>query len=221
MRYLIDRRIVTLAPGMLFFAHSDQSHLLLSESTDFNMWVLLIAQSVLRPRRLFPPRLAAELGTEPGARIIPPETADELAAIAAPLRLSDDPALLTAGVRWWAARAWSAWRESETTAGTTVHPAVRRAAEIIRATPDQSLAAVARQAGLSPSRLGRVFKGEAGRSLTQYRTECRLALVDRAMAGPRRSGLTMAALDAGFGSYAQFYRAFVAARGVGPRHYYR
>ena len=221
MRYLIDRRIVTLGPGMLFFAHSDQSHLLLSESADFDMWVLVIAQSVLRPRRLYPPRLAAELDSEPGARIVSPEAADELAAIAAPLRRTEDPALLTAGLRWWAARAWSAWEAAETLAEVTVHSAVRRAAEIIRAGPDRSLSAVAREAGLSPSRLGRVFKAETGRSLTGYRTECRLSLVDRAMAANRPRGLTTAALDAGFGSYAQFYRAFVAARGIGPRAYYR
>ncbi len=220
MRYLIDRRIVTLAPGMLFFAHSDQSHLLLSESADFDMWVMVIAQPVLRPRRLFPPRLAAELETEPGARIVPPDAVDELATIAASLRTCDDPVLLTTGFRWWAARAWSAWCRAETLAGATVHPAVRRAAEIIRAGPDRTLAAVAAQSGLSPSRLGRVFKAETGRSLTEFRTECRLARVDRAMAAPSRTGLTTAALDAGFGSYAQFYRAFVAARGTGPRRYY-
>lgn len=220
MRYLIDRRIVTLGPGALLFAHSDQSHLLLSESPDFDMWVLVIAQSVLRPRRLYPPRLSAALDTEPGARIVSPGAADALTAIAAPLRLTEDPDLMTAGLRWWAARAWTAWREAETMAGTSVHPAVRRAAEIIRAAPELPLAEVAHRAGLSPSRLGRVFKAQTGRSLTQFRTECRLALVDRAMAEPDARGLTTAALDAGFGSYAQFYRAFVAARDTGPRQYY-
>ena len=221
MRYLIDERIVTLGPGALLWAHSDQSHLLLSESADFDMWVLVIAQSVLRPRRLYPPRLAVELGTAPGARIVPEAAARELAAIAAPLRKTEDAALLTSGLRWWAARAWTAWREAETMAADTVHPAVRRAAEIIRSSPDMPLASVASQAGLSPSRLGRVFKAETGNSLSQYRTERRLALVDRFMSGSGRAGLTAAALDAGFGGYTQFYRAFVAARGTSPRRYYR
>ena len=175
MRYLIDERIVTLGPGALLWAHSDQSHLLLSESADFDMWVLVIAQSVLRPRRLYPPRLAVDLGTAPGARIVADSAARELAAIARPLRDTEDSALLTAGLRWWAVRAWAVWREAETMVGNPVHPAVRRAAEIIRSSPDMPLVSVATQAGLRPSRLGRVFKAETGRSLSQYRTERRLA----------------------------------------------
>ena len=221
MRYLIDERIVTLGAGSLLWAHSDQSHLLLSESADFDMWVLVIAQSVLRPRHLYPPRLAADLDTAPGARIVSPGAVEELATIAATLRRTEDPALMAAGLKWWAARAWTCWREAASMAGAAVHPAVRRAAELIRAEPDLPLPAVAARAGLSASRLGRVFKSETGHSLTAYRTERRLAQVDRAMAEPRAIGLTTAALDAGFGSYAQFYRVFVAVRGVNPRRYYR
>ncbi len=221
MRYLIDEHIVTLGPGSLLWAHSDQSHLLLSESANFDMWVLVIAQNVLRPRHLYPPRLAANLDTALGVRILSPAAVEELAGIAATLRRSEDPDLMTAGLRWWTARAWESWCEAESMAGAAVHPAVRRAAEIIRAEPHLPLSAVATRAGLSASRLGRVFKSETGHSLTEYRTERRLAQVDSAMSETRAIGLTTAALDAGFGSYAQFYRVFVGARGVNPRRYYR
>lgn len=220
MRYLIDDRILTLRAGMLLWAHTDQSHFLLSESPDFDMWVLVSAPSVLRPGTLYPPPLAAEMGHSPDARRIDDGAAAELGLVAATLRRSGDPALIAAGLRWWMARAWIAWQEAPAKAGLKIHPAVRRAADILRADPEVPLALIAKQAGLSLSRLGRVFRSDTGRSLAQFRTERRLERVDALMTRSIAPPLLAAALDAGFGSYSQFYRVFMAVRGTGPREYY-
>ena len=73
---------------------------------------------------------------------------------------------------------------------------------------------------ISLSRLARVFKGEMGMSLVEYRNRLRLdrfsVLLDRG-----RTNLLEAALAAGFGSYAQFHRVFRALRQVTPREYLR
>jgi transcriptional regulator GlxA family with amidase domain len=70
------------------------------------------------------------------------------------------------------------------------------------------------------SRLARVFKNEMQMSLVEYRNRLRLerfsVLVD---AGG--DNLLNAALEAGFGSYAQFHRTFRAIRGISPREYLR
>ncbi len=73
---------------------------------------------------------------------------------------------------------------------------------------------------ISLSRLARVFKMLMGMSLVEYRNRLRLdrfeALLDR---GP--ASLLDAALEAGFGSYAQFHRVFRARLHASPREYLR
>lgn len=220
MRYFMDDRILTLGPGALLWAHTDQSHFLLSESTGFDMWVLVVAPHVLRPAILFPPRFAAGSGHPPEARQLDREAIAELYAIAATLRRSDDPALLSAGLRWWTARAWIAWRDAAKAAGLQAHPAVRRAADVLRSDVEVPLSDIAKRAGLSLSRLRRVFRSETGVGLARFRTERRLERVDAILARSPAPPLLTAALQAGFGSYSQFYRAFAAARGMNPRDYY-
>jgi AraC-like DNA-binding protein len=73
---------------------------------------------------------------------------------------------------------------------------------------------------VSPGRLTRAFKIEMGISLVAYRNRLR---VDRftALLRTGRRNLLEAALEAGFGSYAQFHRVFRAIRHVTPRDYRR
>jgi len=220
MVYLIDGQVLTLGPGALLWAHTDQSHVLLSESADFDMWVLVMAPWVLTPERLFPPRLAASTQAAAEARLLDEAAASELRAVAAGLSQTDDSALLEAGLRWWAARAWTAWRGAETTSGRRIHAAVRRAADLLRADPEMPLGVLAARAGLSLSRLGRLFRAETGVGLGAFRTERRLERVDAIMASSTAPSLLTAALDGGFGSYSQFYRVFASARGAKPRDYY-
>ncbi len=81
-----------------------------------------------------------------------------------------------------------------------------------------SRAELAARLGLSVSGLSRAFKSEMGLSVAQYRSRLRLerflTLVD-----PRAGNLLAAALDAGFGSYAQFHRVFRSALGKTPKKY--
>ena len=79
---------------------------------------------------------------------------------------------------------------------------------------------IAAALGISVSRLARVFKAELGMSLVAYRNGLRLdrfaALLDGGC-----NNLLKAALDAGFGSYAQFHRVFRARLHATPRQYLR
>ncbi len=77
---------------------------------------------------------------------------------------------------------------------------------------------LAKKLGVSAGKLARDFKTEMGVSLVEYRNRLRLerflALVDRG-----GGNLLEAALDAGFGSYAQFHRVFRTMLGTTPREY--
>jgi AraC-like DNA-binding protein len=79
---------------------------------------------------------------------------------------------------------------------------------------------IADRLGISVSRLARVFKAEMGMSLVEYRNRLRLDRFGALLEGGR-SNLLEAALDAGFGSYAQFHRVFRALRHETPRAYLR
>jgi AraC-like DNA-binding protein len=95
---------------------------------------------------------------------------------------------------------------------------VSRAVELIRRESSLNRNELARRLGTSSSRLGKAFKSEMGFSVRDYRNRLRLetflGLVDRGGAN-----LMQAALDAGFGSYAQFHRVFRSLLGSTPREY--
>ncbi len=95
---------------------------------------------------------------------------------------------------------------------------VTRALELLRREPHRSRTDLARTLGTTPSQVGRLFKAEMGYSVTEYRNRLRLqrflSTVDHGDAN-----LLEAALDAGFGSYAQFHRVFRSLLGATPRDY--
>jgi len=78
-----------------------------------------------------------------------------------------------------------------------------------------SLAALARDAGLSPFHLARRFRSHTGTSLHQYRLALRLG-VARAMLSDGADDLTGLALDLGFATPAHFSAAFRGAHGCSP-----
>jgi AraC-like DNA-binding protein len=77
---------------------------------------------------------------------------------------------------------------------------------------------LASELGVSPGHLARSFKRKMGVSLVDYRNRLRL---ERFLAAVQRRGngsnLLDAALEAGFGSYAQFHRVYRKFRGATPR----
>jgi AraC-like DNA-binding protein len=114
--------------------------------------------------------------------------------------------------------AWRAFLDSDdVVAGAEVHPAVETVARRLRGDPDAGdLAELARMAGLSPSHLSRVFKAQTGVSITRFRNQRRLERFRVLYGDGRRTTALAAALEAGFGSYAQFYRVVRAETGRSP-----
>jgi AraC-like DNA-binding protein len=98
------------------------------------------------------------------------------------------------------------------------HPLVAEVTQALAADPTLSCEALAKRVHVSAGRLARIFKKETRMSLVDHRNDLRLArFLDGAY--PRAASLLEAALDAGFGSYAQFHRVFRARYGAAPRAY--
>lgn len=100
----------------------------------------------------------------------------------------------------------------------SAHPLVDSVTNLLARDPTMSCAALAERLHISAGRLARTFKREANTSVVDHRNELRLARFLRAV-DPQGRNLLDAALDAGFGSYAQFHRVFRERFGRPPREY--
>ncbi|MEX1117134.1 MAG: helix-turn-helix transcriptional regulator [Akkermansiaceae bacterium] len=130
-----------------------------------------------------------------------------------------DPDALNAALRHLLLLCWRYQRGRLTPDGAVVlHPAVRQALSLLgEGVWDDDLASLAKRCGVSEVYLSRVFARQVGVPLNRYRNSVRLGrFLDLLRAGDGRT-LTELAYEAGFGSYAQFFKIYVQAYGQGPR----
>jgi AraC family transcriptional regulator len=77
------------------------------------------------------------------------------------------------------------------------------------------LGQLARAAACSPWHLSKVFRSSTGLTITQYRTQVRVAQALRRLHAGERS-LAMLAVDLGFAHHSHFTAAFVRTMGAQP-----
>lgn len=131
-----------------------------------------------------------------------------------------DPDGLNAALRHLLLLCWRCQRGRLAPDGAVeLHPSVRRALDLLGDGGwENDLSRLAKRCGVSEAYLSRIFKRQVGVPLSRYRNSTRLGrfLELRRAAGGGRT-LTDLAFEAGFGSYAQFYKVYAAAYGEGPR----
>jgi AraC-like DNA-binding protein len=222
--YLVNERRYTLHRHTLIWLFPGQDHLLLDESSDYQMWIL-----VFKPRLLHQTCATGStrilLQSNPQGDFCRPIAIDRAAKLVSLFEeLKDpnaDPALLNAGLGYGLMSAWTAHlKAQDINLGTDVHPAVDRAARLIRDNPAEStLDVLADRVGLSPSRLSRLFKEQTGVPLVTYRQRQCLDRFFLLYRENRQKKMLSAALAAGFGSYPQFHRVFKRFIGCSPADY--
>lgn len=100
----------------------------------------------------------------------------------------------------------------------SLHPAVVKALRLLgESCTDTDLRRLASRCGVSASYLSRLFHRQVGVPLRRYRNSLRLRRFWEVLGGRSRPTFTEAVYQAGFGSYAQFYKIFFEAYGAGPR----
>jgi AraC-like DNA-binding protein len=219
--YLLGERRYELTPGTLTWLFPGQRHVLVDESPDHELWWAvfrpsLVAQTASTPQTR--PLLQHDPVGEFSRRLEAPRV-PRLDALLRELLHAEtaDDALLNAGLAYLLVVAWRAFLDSDdVVAGVDVHPAVEAVARRLQSDPRAGdLASLARAAGLSPSHLSRIFKAQTGVSITRFRNRRRLERFTLLYSHGRTTALA-AALEAGFGSYAQFYRVACAETGDRP-----
>jgi AraC-like DNA-binding protein len=220
--YLLGERRYELAAGALTWLFPGQEHVLVDESADHALWWAV-----------FRPSLVARTATSPDAR--PLRADDPVGRYSRRLgppdvgRLADlfrdlheaqasDATVFNHGLAYLLVRAWRAYLDSaDVVAGVDVHPAVDSVARLLHADPNAGdLAQLARTVALSPSHLSRLFTAQMGVSISRFRNQQRIQRFTRLYGNGRRTTALAAAHHAGFGSYAQFYRAFRQETGRNP-----
>ena len=218
-RYLLGDRRYDLGPGCLVWLFPQQEHLLAELSDDFVCFIAVIRPTSLRRTAVGPAYGGLRKGNPPGyfCRRLAGSDHKLLEALCQDVLTHQAAPRFNLGNTHLFLSAWEAFaRAPDLPDPQRLHPAVERAAALIAADPEANLTTVARRAGLSSSRLSRTFHLQIGQTLVAWRTRMRVKrFLDLRQRHPQRTLLSLA-LTAGFGSYAQFHRAFRAAMGVGP-----
>lgn len=125
---------------------------------------------------------------------------------------------LNVGLAYLLLSAWSEFQKAaEDSDGSGLHPAVEKAARILRAEPATgSLNQLAKTCGASASWLSRLFRQQMSISLVEYRNHCRIERFLELYRSAQSRNIAQTAAEAGFGSYAQFHRVFRKNVGYGP-----
>ena len=225
-RYLVNERIYELRRGVLIWLFPDQKHQLFDRSPDFQMWVGLFRPAFVAATCDSERTHGLVESNPPGfmTRRLPDQDVDRLESLFMQLaEVEYDPPMHTHGMAFALLQSWRMWSSAAAApGGRDVHPAVEKVAyELSEGNANMSVADLARMAGLSASRLSRVFKEDMGISVVSYRNRIFLDRFFVIYGHGRRWNIVQSALEAGFGSYPQFYRVFRQEMGQSPAQYAR
>jgi AraC-like DNA-binding protein len=130
-----------------------------------------------------------------------------------------DPDGLNAGLHYLLLLCWRSHRSGKVLGDAVpLHPAVRRVLKKLSEEDVRTnLSALAASLHVSEAYLSRTFHRQVGVPLTRYRNSLRMSRFWEIYREGQNTTLAQAAYDAGFGSYAQFYKVFKQTYGRGPR----
>lgn len=224
--YLLEDRRVELQIGSLIWLYPEQGHVLIDQSPDFGMWVVVFRPELVQSacQGTCADALAAGLPSGPTLRVLEAEACSELHAVLSRItEQRENLGLVNTAAAYLLQLAWLRFQEAKHVEdGVGVDPVVRQVARSLRDHAEAvNLDELAEDVGLTASTLSRLFQRQMGVSLTHYRQRCCLDRLLSLYGEGNRMNLTEAALTAGFGSYAQFHRVFKQQLGFSPAEYRR
>jgi len=218
--YLLGSRRYRIRRGDLLWLFPAQEHVWFEQTADFEMWVAVFRRRAIKraatdaSARVL---LQQELDRVPCRRLAQHDLQRLEAFFGEVAAGKDQPGLLNAGLGYGLLQAWRCFEGASDVPMHDIHPAVERAARMIQGGSTLlSLDEIAHAAGLSSARLSRLFKAQTGIPVTEFRNRKRLEDFLHIYGTGQRHTMLDAALEAGFGSYAQFHRIFKQLMGCSP-----
>ncbi len=222
--YVMNMRRYDLTPGSIVWLFPNQDHLLLQQSPDYVMWIAVfkpaLIGSLCSGNDTWPLRQADPAGHF--CRRLNAERTGWLAMLFRELLDAiPNETYFNVGLGFALLAAWSGYQSADDLGeGHDIHPAVEQAARLVHNSAEPlGLTEIARRVGLSPTHLCRLFKLQMGLSLVAFRNGQCIDRFVRLYAHGRRRTMIDAAMEAGFGSYTQFYRVFTKHMGCTPGRY--
>jgi len=227
--YLLGSRHYQIRRGDLLWLFPTQEHVLIEQTPDFEMWIVVFRRRLIRRSATDPasrPLLQRSFSGDTCRRLRQKDLSRFEELFAQLTETANEPGLLNASLAYTLLHAWKCFDRASEVTTRSVHPAVERTARLLlNDETDHTLPQLARRAGLSPSRLSRLFKQQTGISIVEFRNRQRmqrfLERYEQERDSGRQTTLLNAALDAGFGSYPQFHRIFRQIAGCSPAEYQR
>jgi len=221
--YLLDNRKYRIRRGDLLWLFPAQEHVLVEQSLDFAMWIGVFKPGMVRAAAEDAGSRILRDDNPPGeyCRRLPREILERLEALLDEVTAHQDrPGLFNAGLRYALLDTWNHFEHAAEVPVQDVHPAVEKAAQLIRdGAATLKLAELGRRSGLSPARLSRLFKEQTGVALVDFRNRQRIERFLQLYGTGQRTTMLDAAFEAGFGSYPQFHRVFKRVLGCSPGSY--
>ena len=223
--YLLENRKYEIRRGDLLWLFPAQEHVLIEQTLDVEMWI-----GVCKPGAV------QRIATDASARVLrqknptgeycrrlpQPALAQLETLFSEIIAKPDQPGLFNAGLAYAFLSAWQQFEQAADVPVRDVHPAVEKAARLIRDEGTMvTLDELAHRSGLSPHRLSRLFKQQTGIALVDFRNRQRMERFLEIYGTGQRLTMLDAALEAGFGSYPQFHRVFKRVTGYSPRNHER
>ena len=219
--YLLGSRRYEIRRGDLLWLFPSQEHVLIEQTQNFEMWIAVFRRRAIRRHATDDQAKALLQSSYSGdtCRRLRQRDLIRFEDLFAVLSSVAQTGLMNAGLGYALLQAWSCFQDAAKVPVRLVHPAVERAAQILRTdSAGLPLTDLAHRAGLSPSRLSRLFNEQIGSTLVEFRNKQRIERFQQLFEGQSRT-LLDAALDAGFGSYPQFHRVFRDIVGCSPKEY--
>jgi AraC-like DNA-binding protein len=223
--YIVNNASYSLGPGTLLWLFPGQRHVLMDCSPQLEMWIAV-----------FRPELVNRFCTNSACVLTSINQRKVFIGIILPLEMhyinniiidisesQHDKEYINSGLGYLLRRTWSAFEKSTNAIGKEyLHPAVVRMMGLMSLSKlDEPLSDLAEQSGLSHSRLSRIFKEQTTQSLSEFRDRIRLERFCRIYQDKSNINMLDCAYEAGFGSYAQFYRIFKKHLLINPANYWK
>jgi AraC-like DNA-binding protein len=219
--YEVDGRCHPLSAGTALFIAPGMDHYLEERTPDFEMWILALQPTLLEQICAGADGAAFLRAIAAGdcGRLLSIDDARWLDREIHRFAETRSTGFLHAGLAYAMAGAREAFARSPGGAReAAISGEVRRCMTLLDDDPGLSRDDLADRTGADPDALSHAFKRDLGVGLVAFRNRVRVRRFLE-LASTKRLTLLAACLEAGFGSYPQFHRVFVAETGQTPRAY--
>ena len=219
--YVVDGKRIDLKISTMIWFYPAQRHILLERSPDFEMFIAVFDEPLLREfcGGIREHALLQERPSGPSYKCLGKQTAKTLDGNLSKLLGQQQSLAFRFRLGAVLYEAWEAFEMANLEPDSKhFHPAIEKTLHLLNGEgSDWSLNELAKAVHLSPTWLSRHFKKLTGMALVDYRNRLRLEKFQCLYERKAPTTLLAMALEAGFGSYAQFHRVHLAMTGRSPR----